>query len=280
MKNIILLCCLLVSSNVYSIKGFLITDIDHIDEVAEYSNSFGYFPKSLEELKEVLIKNENRMLPLIDLSFYFLDENSGIFVHKDVSELKSIINKYKIVTVLDEPFWNIRMNCINGYINACLEVESNFKNTRKLFTDLKFEINTQILHIESFEELKHQIYNVGYISMLDSADHIAFDCYGNFNNCGGHSQMEYLFWLYMDMKPHQRIFLIPGGFSSNVKYSGVYFENEEEIIEQLEIYQTIYETYTNLVSGIGIFVWSDVGNGIKGLRNLSSSKRKAIEILQ
>ncbi|PTR04976.1 hypothetical protein C8R30_101173 [Nitrosomonas nitrosa] len=263
---------LTLSFNASAWKGVQITDSSQLDEVASFSTAFGYVPDSLENLKNVLDVNQGRMLPIIEISRYFWDYDTGTFIFKDPTELLNALGNHKIMIMLDEPFWWVRQACHAGKQTACNEIAADYINTRQLFKNLKLALGYQMLHVEAFLELNIQKAERPNENVLtvEAADHIAFDCYGAFDDCGGRSQFEYAAWLYDSMLSHQKIFLIAGAFN---------FADEAVVIDQLEKYSDLYNEYRYLISGIGIFTWGNF-DGINGARNIPNLKAQVEYVLQ
>lgn len=262
---------LMLSVNVHAWKGVQITDISQLEEVESFSTAFGYVSESLPDLKEILDANDGRMMPIIEISRYFWNPDSGVFSQKDATPLLEALGKHKIIIMLDEPFWWIRQACQSGKQLACSEIATNYSTTRQLFKDLKLASGFQMLHVEAFAELNIQKseHPNNNVIIVEAADHIAFDCYGSFENCGGRHQLEYAAWLYDSMLSHQKIFLIPGAFN---------FASDAIVIDQLEKYFNLYNTYRSIISGIGIFTWGNF-DGITGARNLPIIKQAVEDLL-
>lgn len=261
---------LITSINAYAWKGVQITEVSQLEEVAHFSTAFGYVSESLPDLKNMLDVNDGRMMPIIEISRYFWNPESGVFSQKDATPLLDVLGKHKIIMMLDEPFWWIRQACQAGKQLACSEISSNYSSTRQLFKDIKLASGFQMLHVEAFAEFNIQkTERPNDVIIVEAADHIAFDCYGAFENCGGRHQFEYAAWLYDAMLPHQKIFLVPGAFN---------FASDDIVISQLEEYFTLYNNYRSIISGIGIFTWGDF-DGIVGARNLPVIKHAVENLL-
>lgn len=278
MKNLIFIIILLITSfNSYAFKGVLITEPEQLNTVPTSSTAFGYMPQSIEDIERVLEINSGKYIAMLDISKYFWNSNKGIFEYYDTNSLITALGNNRVILMLDEPFWAIRMACNNGKVLACAEINNNYKNTRELFKKVKFELGFQLLHIESYliliEQKKH-----GKVQLIESADHISFDCYSEeFSNCGGYSQLEYASWLYDSMLDHQKIFLIAGSFLSNGFFK---MQDIDKINLQLEQTFDLYNNYKNIVSGIGVFSWGSVDNSIIGAYNVPTLKNKIEELLK
>ena len=237
--------------------GLKISEKTQIEEIESFANSFAYWPESVEDLREILAHNQGRLLPFIEMARYFFNSEKGIYEWRDITALKQALGHEKIIITLDEPLWHIRMECIAGKQAACSEIAINYKTTQAIFTRLKYELGYQMAHIEAYQELNLQKEKAPdkNVIMIRSADHVAFDCYGHFDDCGGRPQMEYGQWVYDTIKgTGKKMLLIPGAFD----FDGV--------IQQLHDYFHVYNLYPDVFSGIGVFTWGD-SNGIKGARN-------------
>lgn len=74
------------------IFGIFLTESAQLEEVGTHSNSFGFWPKTLEQITEYLDVNNNRLLPVIRINHFLLDEDTGIY-HDDVSGIIAAIEK-------------------------------------------------------------------------------------------------------------------------------------------------------------------------------------------
>lgn len=246
------------SDTVYAkFHGLKISDKTQIEEIEGFANSFAYWPSSVDDLREILEYNQGRLLPFIEMARYFFNSEKGIYEWRDITELKQALGHEKIVITLDEPLWHVRTACNSGKTYACAEINLNYKTTQAIFTRLKYELGYQMAHIEAYQELnlQKQAYPDRNVIVIKSADHVAFDCYGHFDNCGGRPQMEYGQWVYDTIKgTGKKMLLVPGAFD----FDGV--------IQQLRDYFYTYKSYLDTFSGLGVFTWGD-SNGIKGARN-------------
>lgn len=238
-------------------QGLKIADKNQIEEIEHFANSFAYWPQSTDDLKDILNHNQGRLLPWIEMARYFFNSEKGIYEWRDITELKRVLGQEKIVIALDEPLWYVRRACTDGKVEACSEIAINYKTTQAIFTRLKYELGYQMAHIEAYQELnlQKQARPNKNVIMIKSADHVAFDCYGHFDSCGGRPQTEYGQWVYDTIKgTGKKMLLIPGAFD----FDGV--------IQQLHDYFDIYKHNQDIFSGLGVFTWGD-SNGIKGARN-------------
>lgn len=277
MKKLIFIILLLFSFDLYALKGVLITEPEQLNTIPESSTAFGFMPNSLGEIKDILEINNGRYTPIINISRYFWNNSKGIFEYYNIEQLKIAFGNNKVILMLDEPFWWIKSACNEGKWLACSEVKDNYKNTRELFKKVKFELNYQLIHIESYIILIEQKQS-GAVQLIESADHVGFDCYSeDSNNCGGYSQLEYASWLYDSMLEHQKIFLIAGSFLSDGFFK---MQDIDKINLQLEQTFDLYNNYKNIVSGIGVFSWGSIDNSIIGAYNVPTLKNKIEELLK
>lgn len=247
-------------------QGVLITHVSQLDEVEHFSNGFEYIPKDMDDLAEVLLYNNNRMLPFIKLDHFFFNKDRGVYEWHDISHLNRILKGQKIVIVVDEPFWKIRMAAADGKLEAVTEIASNYANTQAIFTELKFQLSAMLMHTDSHAEFKIQKEEdpTKNIIFLHSADYVGFACYGNFNNCDGHSQMEYGQWVYSAIKDSgKKMMLVPGAWVLDASI------DKSWQIDQLNEYFHVYNQYPEIFGGIGIFTWGSIPEqGITGARDI------------
>lgn len=245
--------------------GFLLADPEHINEVAEYSNAFAYAPKSEQELAEALRINAGRMMPVIDLAHFFWDEATGTYVWRDISGVKAAIGNNQILAEVDEPFWHIHLACMDGKQAACNEIASGYVQTQQIFRRMKYSLGVQLIHIEAYTVLVYHKENNPDkpVPVIDAADHVAFNCYGSFHNCGGYSQFQYGAWLFEAIQgTSKKIFLVAGSFLA----PGI-FDTEQQVADQLGEFIAIYHQYPDLFSGIGLFIYSSI-QGFTGARDV------------
>lgn len=250
-------------------RGVHISEPSHISEIAGFSNAFSYVPQSLNDLLDVLAENDGRLMPVIELARYFFDAESGIYKWRDISDLKAAIGSNRIIILLDEPFWHIRKACQSGKSAACQEIESGYHGANSIFYKLKYELGYQVAHIEAYAELNLQkkSWPNDKVYLVQAADYVGFDCYGQFDNCGGRSQWEYGVWIYEAIQgTGKRMCLIPGAF---VFYG---------VIDQLDRYSTIYHSYPEIFGCIMAFTWDDF-DGFTGARNNEIIRNKLIDAL-
>lgn len=266
MKTLIALIAACVSQTaVAQWHGLLITDPDHIDEVAAYSNAFAYMPRSEQDLAEVLAVNAGRMMPVVDLAGFFWNEATGTYVWRNISGLKAAIGNNQILAEVDEPFWHIQQSCMAGVQSACNEIASGYAQTQQVFRRLKYELGVQLVHIEAYTALiNHKEVDPDRpVPIIDAADHVGFNCYGDFHDCGGYSQLQYGAWLYEAiLGTSKKILLVAGSF-----LAPGFFDTEQQVIDQIEAYYDIFQQYRDLFSGIGLFLYSSV-DGFTGARDL------------
>lgn len=274
MKTLIILIAIMLAgcSNQVSAqwRGALITDKTQIDELAAVSNSFAFAPNSLEEITDMLRYNNGRLVPFIELSRYFWDEEKGLFEVSGINDLRRSIGREHIVIMLDEPFWRIRKSCDKGNQNSCQEIAGGYVNTQAVFSQIKYQLGYQMFHVEAYAELIAQKSQWGRVMVVNASDHVGFDCYGTIDNCEGHSQWEYGTWIYEAIAgTSKRIMLTVGAWE---------FLPIDEVINQIHQYFYIFRAYPDIFSGIGVFTWGS-SDGINGARDIPALSNVVIEEL-
>lgn len=70
---------------------------------------------------------------------------------------------------------------------ACDEINSGYAETQKIFRKLKYKLSVQLIHIEAYAALiNHKRADpLKHVPVLDAADHVGFDYYGDFDDCAG-----------------------------------------------------------------------------------------------
>ncbi len=258
------------------IFGIFLTDNAQIDEVHAYSNAFGFSPRTAKEITEYLDANQSKLLPVIKINHLLLDERTGIY-HHDVTEIihaikKSDTNHREILFLMDEPLWSIRTECKNKNKSAaCAQITKRYNETlvtlRLVGQLLRAELpGSGMIHIESWSELviqktEHPNENV---IMLDDAEYLGFDCYGDANYCGSHDhgyrpQVEYGTWVWetmMALESHRaigrKLFLIPGSFLADGHFNDV-----NTVLNQLGFYAWVLQQ-SDKIGGFGTFLWGDM----------------------
>ncbi len=236
-------------------QGFLLTELEHIDEVAEFTNAFAYLPNSEQELIDVLTINNGRMMPVIELGRYFWNADTGTYQWRDVSSLIAAIGKHQIIAEIDEPFWHIHQSCTSGKQSACNEIANGYPETQQVFRRLKYELGVQLVHIEAYTVLiSHKLMEPDKpVSIIDAADHVGFDCYGDFDDCDGYSQTQYGMWIYEAVRgTTKKIFLVAGSFLKDE-----HFTTEQQVIDQMRLYFCIYRSAPDFFSALGLFLYAD-----------------------
>ncbi len=274
------------------IIGVFLTEANQINEIKNFSNSFGVNPVTFSDITRYLNANNNEMLPVITINNLLFDAETGMY-HHDVSLIvdaieQSKINKGEILFLIDEPLWTIRKSCEKNIFEACQDIANRYAetlHTMRVIGQLlrKHFPGSGILHIEAWAELVIQKneYPHDNVIMLDDAEYLGFNCYGDVNYCGSekygrHSQMAYgtLVWDAMQaleiVNPiGRKIFLVAGAFIADG-----YFSQPEEIFPQLTTYPWILDE-TKMIGGLGIFLWGELeDNNIKfyGARGIKSVK--------
>ncbi len=258
------------------IMGIFLTDSTHINEVHAYSNAFGFSPRTAKEITEYLNANKSKLLPVIKINHLLLDESTGIH-HHDVTEIIHAIKKSdkqhrEILFLMDEPLWSIRTACKkNNKSAACAQVTKRYNETLatlRLAGQLlraKFP-GSGVIHIEAWSELaiqkaEHPNENV---IMLDDAEYLGFDCYGEIEYCGsrtyGHRpHVDYGTWVWDAMTALEsnnaigrKLFLIPGSFLADG-----HFDDIHTILKQLGFYAWVLQQ-SDKIGGFGAFLWGDM----------------------
>lgn len=264
------------------IVGMLLSAISQMVDVAPSSNAVAYMPNDLTEVTLFLNEADRlSLMPVIVIDKYYID-SYGRYSHVNPEPLKEAIRNSnhigRIAFMSDEPCWRGR----NNGFQTCSEIISILENIQEDFSGVEF------VHIEAFAELYFQKQeNNGRLTLMTTANHIGFDCYGAFSSCGDPSigvpnlhQMDYIIDIYSEIMlsgSKAKIFLVPGTFIGDG-----FFNTEYEVIEQLEDYELIANIYGSLISGFGGFIWGDYngnGKGLIGAENLPLVKEKTLEIL-
>lgn len=232
--------------------GILITELSQIDEVMPFSNAVAFRPSDGAEMLSYLNKIDNRLTPVIIVDHFFIVD--GKYKHGHSRDLYNALEQSKhfgrIVFMFDEPMWRARKN------------EQAYKDVIKVMGEVKLNyLGVEVMHIEAYAELYQQYTeNNGKLYLFYDADHIGFDCYGEYGSCGGLnvpelSQFTYLDEIYKAIKNHgssAKLFLVPGAFTSPN-----YPESEFDVIKQLQSYMYFFENNFDKVSGLGAFLWGN-----------------------
>lgn len=280
---------LLVSMNTYGayfntdrfqkIIGPFLTEVGHIEEVKAFSNAFGVAPKTASDITQYLDANTYKMLPVITISSLLFDKETGMY-RNDPDAIIDAIEKSKIrpdemLFLMDEPLAAVRGACEKGKSKACRDVEDRYVETLSALRLVGQLLRRQfpgsgVIHIEAWIELVQQKkqYPNEHVIMLDDAEYLGFDCYGNFDYCGSselgyNSQLTYGEWVWDAMHALEathsigrKMFLVTGAFLADQS-----FDSAEAIQEQMYTYAYILSQHDKL-GGLGIFLWSDlVENG-------------------
>ncbi|WP_297324021.1 hypothetical protein [Nitrosomonas sp.] len=276
---------LLVSMNTYGsyfntdrpqkIIGPFLAQVEHIEEIKTFSNAFGVAPKTASEITQYLNANTHQMLPVITISSLLFDKETGMY--RDDSDAiidaiqKSSIRPAEILFLMDEPLAAVRAACEKGKSKACRDVENRYVETLSTLRLVGQLLRKQfpgagVMHIEAWIELvqqKKQYPNENVI-MLDDAEYLGFDCYGEFDYCGSsehgyNSQIEYGTWVWDAMHALEstnsigrKMFLVTGAFLADHS-----FDSAETILKQMYTYAYVLSQHDKL-GGLGIFLWSDM----------------------
>lgn len=118
-------------------------------------------------------------------------------------KLTGLPGNLKIANCSALPLWTIRKACREGKPKACHDIENRYAETLSTLRSVGRLLRQQfpgggVIHIEAWAELvlQKQAYPDELAIMLDDAEYLGFDCYGNFYFCGSpelgyYSQIEY-----------------------------------------------------------------------------------------
>lgn len=258
--------------------GLLITAVSQVSEVVDISSAVAFMPTNHYQVTEYLDEIDNRVTPIVVINTMYQDQ-SGRFVYNDGLLLKQALAESKhfsrIIFMWDEPLHN---GILAGQSrDEVLDIMSKVK--------LDFP-GVEFAHIEAFTDLFYQyMTQQGNLKLFYEADHIGFDCYGNFDGCGGFGvpeihQMTYMNVIYHQIKKNKsnaKIFMVPGAFINDL-----YMTDEQQVIEQLYDYANAYQNNHPHVSGFGVFTWGDVvapGDYSIGARNLQNVKKSVENVM-
>jgi len=271
------------------IFGIYLTDSSQIDEIHSHSNAFGFSPQSAEEITEYLDANKNGLLPVIRINHLLLNKEKGLY-HHSVKKIiraieKSNTNNQEILFLMDEPLWTIRGECRQrNKLAACTDISNQYIQTldtlRKAGQKLRKRFpRSGVMHIEAWAELAIQkkTYPNDNVIMLDDAEYLGFDCYGDIEFCGsqddGHRhQAEYATWVWDVMQAmesrhsiNRKLFLVPGTFLADG-----HFDDVDTVLKQMEFYAWALQL-SDKIGGFGAFLWGDMienGRYFTGARNI------------
>ncbi len=245
--------------------GILITQISQVNEVTPFSNAVAFSPADDAELVQYLNKIDNRMVPVVMIDRFFMvnQKYHTDYSHELYSALEQSNHFGRIVFMFDEPMWRATRNQQphNEVIDAMSAAKSNYPSA-------------EIMHIEAYAELYNQyVNNEKELTLFYDADHIGFDCYGKYGDCGGPKipgigQFTYLNEINKAIEAKgsdAKLFLVPEAFTSPN-----FTEDQRAVIRQLRAYMMFFENNIDRVSGLGAFVWGDSAFGdptIIGARN-------------
>jgi len=255
--------------------GALITAVLQVGEVVEFSNSVAFIPQDHNEITLYLDEIDNRLTPVMVIDQFYL--NDGQYIYKDPAPIKKAITDSghigRLVFMFDEIQWKGRLAGQDAD-----EILLLMQRIKKDFYGVEFA------HIEAFTELYFQMTSGdGKLSMFFDADHIGFDCYGEFTGCGGFGvpelpQIMYLAEIYNQAYAagsKAKIFLVPGAF-----HAEGFFQNNAAILDQLQAYDNLITTYPDFVSGFGVFTWGSLEDAaITGARDIPEIKEATEKLL-
>lgn len=242
--------------------GVLITALAQVNDVVHFSSAVSFKPADAPELVEYLEEIDNRMVPVVIVDDFFMVDGKYAtgYSHQLYTALEYSNHFGRIVFLFDEPMWRAsRAGQSHAEVLAIMEeVQRNYPGV-------------EIMHIEAYAELYNQYaQNDGKLNLFFGADHIGFNCYGDFQNCGGSgvpglSQFTYLNEInkqIIENGSEANLFLVPMAFTGED-----FTTNENEVIRQLHAYYFFMQNNLDSVSGLGGFVWGDCnycGVDIKG----------------
>ena len=257
------------------ILGTFLTDATQVAEVKSFSNAFGTAPKTSSDITAYLNANNNKMLSVIGIDKLLIDPDTGMY-HHDVSLIVNAIEQSEatqneILFLMDEPLWTVRKSCKKEKPKACQDIANRYAETLSTMRIIGQLLRKQfpgsgILHIEAWAELviqKNEFPDENII-MLDDAEYLGFNCYGNLNYCGseeyGHySQIEYGKMVWNAMQELEvanpigrKMFLVAGAFLADG-----YFNYPEEIFHHVSFHTWLLDRFDS-IGGFGIFLWGDL----------------------
>jgi len=272
------------------IIGSFLTEPGHIDEIAKFSNSFGFLPGNEAEITQYLDANVYKMLPVISIGRLLYNPETGMY-RNDLNGIidaieKSAVRHGEILFLLDEPLWTVRKACEEGKAKACIDVENRYAETLSTFRLAGQLLRRQfpgsgVMHIEAWAELvrQKQAYPDELAIMLDDAEYLGFNCYGDFYSCGSpelgyNSHIDYGTGVWNTMQALEsvnpigrKLFLVPGGFLVDKL-----FDDVETLVDQLYLNAYLLNQ-SNEIGGLGVFLWGDMikdGRFFTGARNIRS----------
>ncbi|GKS69820.1 hypothetical protein W03_18240 [Nitrosomonas sp. PY1] len=301
MKQIVALVAILWMTSIHAeadyfhrdskIFGTVLTDSSQINEVIPHTNAFGFAPNTIDDITEYLNRNDSRLLPVISISHLLLNSETGLYRHNVNSIIQAIekadIHNHEFLFLIDEPLWIIRSTCKEkNQPAACNEITNNYAKTLATFRKVGKLLRQRfpgsgIMHIESWAELaiQKQQRPHNHVIMLDDAEFLGFDCYGDIDSCGSHeygyrNQIEYGTWVWDAMlalesrKPiNRKLFLVPGSFLMDEGPNDI-----DRLLKQLGFYAWVLQA-SDKIGGFGTFLWGDMienGKYFTGARNIRS----------
>lgn len=288
------------------IAGVLINDPSQVNEVVGFSNAVGFWTTKLSQVTAFLRQNKGRLLPVLELRSFIFDPATGV-VREDylpvIENLARTITRSHsgpVLFLVDEPFWNIRLSCYDkGLPQACAEIRAHYSNTlsqiRIAGKLLRQALpGSGVFGVEAFAELAIQQSQWGQLVMLDDAEYLAFDCYGDFESCGGGTyagvsisaqpMTTYMTWVSETIASLEsknpigrKLILVPGSFVNTVD-----FVSEEQTIAHLRSYLRAFDSCP-LCGGFTPFLWGNlpgIHDTIVGARSLPNVRSALINALR
>ena len=237
--------------------GVLITALAEVDQVSSFSTAVSFIPQDGAEVVQYLDAIDNRMVPIIFIDQFLTHEGSYVAGYsEDLAQALTSSSHYgRIVLAFDEPM--LRASRAGQPHAQVLQIMGDVKRNYP---------GTEIMHIEAYSELYRQyVNNDGQLTLFYDAEHIGFDCYGQFGGCGGDDVPKVGQFLYLneinkaiiEHGSEAKLFLVPGTFTHPE-----YTTHEAEVVMQLELYYYFMRANFNRISGLGGFTWGDLGQFI------------------
>ena len=255
------------------------TNPSYVQELRGFCNAFAFnagTPSNISAIKTALTSNAGVLLPIIGISDVIQDPKTGLLrsdytaLTKKIAQTAAQHHKGPVLFYLDEPMWRVREGCEkNKAATSCSEIKRGYS---KMLTQLRNVAATLrsiiphsgLGHIEAYAELKKQKTAWGRVILADDAEYLGFDCYGDVNSCGGHPQIDYLFWVTQALNIMEKssaigrkIIFVPGTFQSLKT-----FPQESLAINQLNAYMSHMDT-SSLFAGSIAFIWPSFDTGTK-----------------
>jgi hypothetical protein len=232
--------------------GVLITSITQVNDVVPFSSAVAFMPEDGAELVEYLDEIDNRLVPVIFIDDFFKVDGKYVsgYSHDLYTSLEYSNHFGRIVFAFDEPMWNATKNGQDH--DEVLKCMQDIKNNYP---------GVEMMHTEAYAELYNQYtQNNGKLKLFYDAEHIGFNCYGDFQNCGGSGVPGLNQFIYLNEinkaiianGSDAKLFLVPMSFTSTGNEA-----DQHEVTKQLQSYYFFMQNNLDRVSGLGGFVWGD-----------------------